>query len=166
MLLEPIEYKFEETAWGVWRRFLYPDGKLFAEFRSHREWSGIPLLHYTSGKSPETGSLVVAKGIVAVGRVAVGILAIGQAAIGAVAVGQLGLGILVGLGQATTGAFCVGQLALGMVFGVGQLATGYVSVGQFAIGNYVLAQVGFGNHVWDARGAAIEAERFFRGIFG
>ena len=79
LLLEKVEYKIEKTTWGVWRRFVYPNGHYFAEFRSHQTLFGWPLLHYTRGKCPETGRRIVAKGIIAVGRLAVGGLGIGHA---------------------------------------------------------------------------------------
>ena len=133
-LLEPVEYKVEETRFGVWRRYLYPGGDLFEEYRSHRRLLGLPLLHYTRGKCPETGKRVVAKGIVAVGRLAVGIVAVGQAAAGFVAIGQLAISPLLGIGQAATGLVAVGQLAVGALFGLGQFATGYVAIGQLGLG--------------------------------
>jgi hypothetical protein len=55
-LLQEIKFKLEETAWDVWRRFLYPNGQLFAEFTSYATFFGLPWLHYTRGKRPETGS--------------------------------------------------------------------------------------------------------------
>src|SRR4051794_21757047 len=113
LLLQHVEYKTEETRLGVWRRFLYPGGDLFEEFTSHRRLLGLPLLHYTRGKCPQTGKLVVAKGIVAVGRLAVGVVAVGQAAAGFLAVGQLALSPVLGIGQAATGLVAVGQLAVG-----------------------------------------------------
>jgi hypothetical protein len=162
LLLEEIEYKIDQTPLGTWRRFMYPDGRLFQEFVSHQRLFGLPLLHYTYGKCPETGHRIVAKGIIAIGRLAVGGLAIGQAAFGGVALGQLALGLVLGLGQASSGLFALGQVALGVVFGVGQLATGYAAIGQLALGKYVLAQFGFGEHVWDVRGVAPAARNFFR----
>jgi hypothetical protein len=164
LLLEPVEYKVEETRRGVWRRFLYPDGQLFEEFTSHRRLFGLPLLHFTRGKSPETGKRVTARGFIAVGRFAVGVIALGQVAVGILALGQLALGLLLGLGQASTGIVAVGQLAVGTVFGLGQFAVGYVTIGQFAAGKYVLAQMGFGEHVWDTRGVAPAAQRFFESL--
>src|SRR5262245_44372454 len=101
LLLEPVEYKVEETRRGVWRRFLYPDGQLFEEFTSHRQVLGLPLLHFTRGKSPETGKRVTACGFIAVGRCAVGVIAVGQLVVGVLALGQLALGVLLGLGQAS-----------------------------------------------------------------
>src|SRR5437016_3508457 len=138
MLLENVDYKIRETRLGVWRSFLYPNGQLFEEFTSHRRLFGLPWLHFTRGKCPETGKRVVARGVIAVGRMAVGIVALGQAAVGFLAIGQLALGVLLGLGQATTGLFAVGQLAVAAIFGAGQAATGYVAIGQFGFGRYVL----------------------------
>ncbi len=146
LLLEKVDYKIEKTESGTWRRYVYPTGMRFAEFRSHVTWGGLPLLHYTYGVCPETGKRIVAKGVIAVGRIATGILAIGQMSFGLIAIGQLGLGILLGLGQASTGFYAVGQFAVGLAFGLGQLATGYTAIGQFALGTYILAQTGFGIH--------------------
>ncbi|MCA9048267.1 MAG: hypothetical protein KDA89_06035 [Planctomycetaceae bacterium] len=162
LLLEPVEYQTEATASGNWRRYLYPNGMLFEEFVSHATVFGIPLMHYTRGKCPETGRLITAKGIIAVGRKAVGILAVGQAALGMIAIGQLAIGILFGLGQLSTGIVAFGQVAIGVLFGLGQLATGYVVIGQFAYGNRVFAQLGWGEEVWDTRGKSLIAEQFFR----
>ncbi len=165
LLLENIQYKIDKSRFGVWRRYIYPTGACFAEFKSYTTFFGWPFLHYTRGVCPETGKRVVAKGVVAVGRLAVGGLAIGQAAAGLVAIGQLGLGLLFGLGQASTGAYALGQLAIGVLFGIGQLATGAVAIGQLALGEYVLAQAGFGEHVWSTEHADPEAVRFFNQLW-
>ena len=154
LLLEKVEYKIETTNFGVWRRFLYPNGAYFTEFKSHAIFFGLPLLHYTRGKSPETGKRVVAKGVVAVGRLAMGILAIGQA----------GLGLLLGLGQGATGLYAIGQAAIGLMFGLGQIATGEIAIGQLAYENYVLAQVGYGDYVWSMKRADPEAVKFFKSL--
>ena len=164
LLFEKIEYKFDETPRGVWRRFVYPNGQLFEEFVSHRRVGDLPLLHYTYGKCPETGRRVVARGVVAIGRLAVGVIAIGHASVGLIAVGQLAVGLLFGLGQAATGMVAIGQLALAGIFGLGQFATGFVAIGQFGLGRYVLAQLGLGEHVWDMRGASPVAQQFFRAM--
>lgn len=165
ILLENIEYKIDETRLGVWRRFMYPNGQLFEEFKSHGRLLGLPILHYTRGKCPETGKRIVAKGIIAVGRLAFGVIAIGHASLGVIAIGQLALGLLFGLGQASTGLVAIGQLAIGTALALGQAAGGYVAVGQFGLGTYVLAQIGFGEHVWDMRGAAPAAKEFFESFF-
>jgi len=166
LLLQDVEYAFEETAWGTWRRFVYSNGTRFEEFRSHHSWAGLPLLHYTYGLCPETGKRITARGVVAIGRFARGIVAIGHVAMGIVAIGQLSIGLVLGLGQATLGGFCIGQAALGIVFGVGQFATGQIAIGQFAIGSYVLAQLGWGEHVVDMRTVDPAAKNFFLRLIG
>ena len=165
LLLEKVDYQVEETRRGTWRRYLYPSGAYYAEYRSRAELFGLPLLHRTRGICPETGRRKTARGIIAVGRVAVGGLAIGQASFGIVAIGQLALGVAFGLGQASTGVIAVGQLAVGLLFGLGQFATGYVAVGQFGLGQYVLAQTGLGQHRWVQGLVEPEAEDFFRGLW-
>jgi hypothetical protein len=165
LLLEGVEYQRRRTRFGTWRRFMYPNGQAFAEFRSHLDLLGLPLLHYTAGICPETGHRMVAKGVIAVGRLAVGGLAIGQAAAGIIGVGQASLGLLFGLGQATAGFQALGQLGLGWDIGVGQLATGDVAVGQLAIGHWVLAQFGLGEHVWDVRAADPQAVEYFQELW-
>jgi hypothetical protein len=162
LLLEKVEYKIEETKFGAWRRFVYPNGAYFAEFKSHSTFLGLPLLHYTRGICPETGRRIIAKGVLAVGRLAMGILAIGHASFGLIAIGQLGLGILLGLGQGSTGLYAVGQFALGLFFGLGQFATGQIVIGQIAYGEYVLAQFGYGEYVWSQKRADPEAVEFFK----
>jgi len=138
LLLERVEYQTETTHFGTWRRYLYPTGVYFAEFKSHSTFLGLPLVHYTCGICPETGKRIVAKGVIGIGRLATGILAIGQASFGVVAVGQLGLGLLLGLGQGSTGWIAIGQLAIGLYFGLGQMATGSIAIGQLGLGKYVL----------------------------
>jgi len=164
LLLEDVEYKVDETGFGVWRRFAYPSGELFEEFVSHARLLGLPLVHYTRGRCPETGKRVTAKGVVAVGRFALGIVAIGHVSMGIIAVGQLTLGMLFGLGQAATGLAALGQVAVAAAVGIGQAATGYMAVGQIAAGQYVLAQFGLGQEVWDMRGMSPAAGQFFRSL--
>jgi hypothetical protein len=166
LLLEQIDYLVEETAWGRWRRFVYSDGNRFAEFTSHRTWAGLPLVHYTYGKCPETGKRVVARGVIAVGRIARGFIAVGQVAIGLVAFGQLSVGLALGIGQATIGCIAIGQGALGMLFAAGQIAAAYVAIGQIAAGTYVLAQIGWGDHVVDMRTVDPIAKDFFLKLIG
>lgn len=161
-LLEPVDYKIDGTRRGVWRRYMYPNGEVFEEYTTYRRLFGLPLVHYTRGKCPETGKRVVAKGVIAVGRIAVGLIAFGQAAVGLIAIGQLAVGLLFGLGQGATGVVAVGQLGVGLAFGLGQAVSGYVAIGQAGIGWYVLAQFGLGRHVWDMHGATPAAREFFR----
>jgi hypothetical protein len=165
ILLENVEYQIEKTSFGMWRRYLYPTGAFFAEFKSHRTLLGFPLLHYTRGICPETGKRLVAKGIVAIGRIAAGIIAIGQAAVGLIAMGQLVLGLLFGIGQAAGGWLAIGQVAIGIELGLGQLATGLTAVGQIGFGKYVLAQIGLGEHVWSTKRLDPEAVTYFKSLW-
>jgi hypothetical protein len=165
LLLERVEYKVDETTRGVWRRFVYPDGRYFAEFRSHTEVFGMPLLHYTRGICPETGRRVVARGFLAVGRLAVGVIALGQASAGIIALGQASFGLVLGLAQLGAGTLAAGQIAIGGLFGLGQLATGITAIGQVAVGQYVLAQAGFGQYVWTANHADQAAVQHFRDLW-
>ncbi len=164
-LNQKIDYKIETTGLGRWRRYLYPNGQSFSEFRSHAEFLGWPVLHYTYGICPETGRRVVAKGVVAMGRLAVGGLAIGHASLGIIAIGQLGLGLLLGLAQLATGYYALGQAALAVQFGIGQLATGETAIGQIAFGQYVLAQIGWGEYVWQQESADPMAVEYFKGLW-
>ncbi len=116
------EDNLTETTRGTWRRVRYEDGTRFAEYRSHWWIFGLPAVHLTSGKSPETGKTATAKGIVAIGRKACGIIAIGQMAWGLIAIGQLACDILFGLGQLSTGIVAVGQGAISVAFALGQFA--------------------------------------------
>ncbi len=163
-LLEEIQYKIDQTKFGTWRRYGYANGANFEEFKSRTVLFGLPLVHYTYGRNPETGGRVVAKGILAVGRFAYGVIAIGHVAVGLLAVGQLAVGIGFGLGQFSTGVLAIGQAALGGWFGLGQFATGYIAIGQVAFGQYVLAQVGKGEFVLSMQRWDPEALRFFKAI--
>ena len=160
--LEKIEYKIEETTMGTWIRYGYENGTSFHEFKSHIGLLGLPLIHYTYGKNPETGRRVAAKGVIAVGRIAYGIIAIGQVSIGLLAIGQFAIGFLFGLGQLSIGLAAIGQAAIGVYFGLGQLAVGHVAIGQFAYGKYVLAQFGFGENVLSMTRRDEPAFEFFK----
>jgi hypothetical protein len=160
--LEKIEYKIEVTTMGTWMRYGYENGTSFHEFRSHLKWLGFPFIHYTYGRSPETGGRITAKGVIAVGRIACGVIAIGQLSIGLLAIGQLAVGILFGLGQLSTGFAAVGQAAVGVYFGLGQTAIGQIAIGQLAYGKYVLAQVGFGENVLSITRRDELAAEFFK----
>jgi len=164
MLLTEVEYKYDETAWGTWRSYLYPTGLLFREFTSRSHFLGWPLIHYTYGICPETGKRVVARGVIAVGRLAVGGVAIGQASLGLIAIGQAAFGLVFGLGQLATGIAAIGQAALAISFGLGQLATGTVAIGQIAIGEYALGQAAYGPHPWCVEYTDPAAKEFFMGL--
>jgi hypothetical protein len=166
LLLQEIKYQVEDTAWGTWRRFLYPSGSRFAEFKSHRTWGGMLLLHYTYGICPETGKRITARGVIAVGRFASGFIAVGQVCIGLIAIGQLAIGLLFGIGQAATGTVCIGQLAVSLIFAFGQICVGKIAIGQIVYGQYALGQLGWGDHVWDTRAIDPVAQDFFLKLVG
>ncbi len=163
LLLTEVRYKIETTRFGTWKRYLYPSGAAYAEFTSRKTLFGLPLVHYTAGRSPETGRRKVAVGVLAVGRIAVGIVPVGQLAVGLAPIGQAAIGVAA-LGQGALGIAAVGQLGLGILLGVGQIASGYVAVGQLAVGKYVLAQAGAGAHLWSPAVADPDAVRFFRAL--
>lgn len=143
-----VEYLVEDTFFGRWRRYETEPDTLFAEYKSHWTLFGLPWLHLTRGVCPETGAPRPARGVLAIGRYAIGGIALGQTAIGLIALGQFSLGVLFGFGQAATGLIAIGQVGLGGWFGLGQAATGEIAIGQFAYGDYVLAQVGYGDYLW------------------
>src|SRR5215210_2663828 len=109
ILRNDVDYIIQETANGVWRRYMYPNGRRFAEFKSYLNVGGLPLVHYTYGVCPQTNRRITAHGIIAIGRIASGVIAIGQIAIGLIAIGQLSVGLLLALGQLSVGAYCFGQ---------------------------------------------------------
>ncbi|WP_339742175.1 hypothetical protein [uncultured Rubinisphaera sp.] len=161
MSLEEIEFEIIESQNGILKRFVYENGTSFEEYISHATWLGMPVYHRTSGRSPVTGKLVPAKGVIAVGRRAYGVIACGQIACGLITFGQLSLGVLFGIGQATTGLVAIGQLGISAFFGLGQIVIGHMAIGQVAYGRYVLAQLGWGDHVWDTRNADPAAVQCF-----
>ncbi len=130
----------------LWRGF---------QWRSKAEILGWPLIHVAIGRDKETGKLLIARGIIA----------IGQFGIGLITIAQFGIGFVFAFGQFTGGLVAVGQLALGVYFGLGQLATGVTAIGQFALGQYVLAQVGFGEHVWSTKTKDPLALEYFKNLW-
>jgi hypothetical protein len=129
LLNTKVEYQTTETSFGTWRRFLYTNGAVYSEFTSRSSFIGWPLLHISRGRSPETGKIAAARGIIAIGQKAVGVLAIGQAAFGLIAIGQLSIGLLIGVGQAATGILAIGQAAAG-IFAIGQFGIGIAGISQ------------------------------------
>jgi hypothetical protein len=111
------------------------------EWKSKTEIMGLPLIHIAIGRNKETGKLMIAKGIIAIGQFGVGLITIAQ----------FGIGLLFGFGQFVGGVLAVGQLAIGIYFGLGQFATGMTAIGQMAFGTYVRAQMGYGKYLWDTK---------------
>jgi len=125
------------------------------EWKSKVKIMGLPLIHIAIGRNKETGRLMVAKGIIA----------IGQFGIGLITIAQLGIGLLFGLGQLVFGVFAIGQFAGGLIFGLGQFAFGLTAIGQIAFGNYVRASIGYGNHVWSSKIKDPQAIGYFTNLF-
>jgi len=125
------------------------------QYKTKTTIGGWPLVHIAVGRDKNTGKLLVAKGIIA----------IGQFGIGLVTIAQFGIGIVFGLGQFMAGLAVVAQFALGFYFGLGQFATGLVAIGQFAFGEYVLAFKGYGKHVWSQEVADPEAVEYFKNLW-
>ncbi|MCM8814020.1 MAG: zinc ribbon domain-containing protein [Candidatus Omnitrophica bacterium] len=111
------------------------------EWKSKATIGGWPLVHIAIGRSRQTGRLLVARGMIA----------IGQFAYGVITVAQFGVGILFGFGQ-----FIAGVLA------IGQFAAGIVVIAQFALGVFCLAQAGLGSAVWSVTRQDPAARIFFR----
>jgi hypothetical protein len=136
LLNTTIDYQITETRFGTRRLYLYTGGSLYSEFRSRVAIANWPLLHIVHGRSPETGKIAAARGVIAIGQKAVGVLAIGQASLGLIAIGQLSIGLVFGLGQAATGIVAIGQAAAG-IFTVAQFGVGFAGMAQFGIGPYL-----------------------------
>lgn len=124
------------------------------QWRTEAEIFGWPLVHVAVGRDKETGKLLVAKGI----------LAIGQFAIGLITIAQFGIGFLFAFGQFTGGWVAIGQFAFGIYFGLGQFATGTTAIGQIAFGEYVRAQIGYGKYVWSDKIKDPEAVEYFNNL--
>lgn len=125
------------------------------EWKSNIEMMGLPLIHVAFGRDKNTGKLLVAKGIIA----------IGQYGIGLITIAQFGIGLLFGFGQFVGGIIAIGQFSLGIYFGAGQFATGLTAIGQFAFGKYVLAQAGYGEYVWSVKSKSSEAIEYFTNLW-
>ena len=121
------------------------------EWKSKTKILGLPLIHIAIGRNKETGKLMAAKGIIA----------IGQFGIGVITIAQFGIGLLFGLGQFVGGILAIGQFALGVYFGLGQFATGVIAIGQMAFGMYVRAHMGYGRYLWSTKIKDPQAVEYF-----
>lgn len=130
----------------LWRGF---------EWKSKASLFGLPLVHIAIGRNKETGRLMMAKGIIA----------IGQFGIGLITIAQFGIGVLFGLGQFVGGLITAGQFALGLYFGLGQFATGMTVIGQLAFGTYVRAQIGYGTYMWTSTVKDPQAVEYFSNLW-
>ncbi|MFY7951003.1 MAG: hypothetical protein ACOVT5_00725 [Armatimonadaceae bacterium] len=134
----------------------------YYEYISDARWNGVPWVHVAGGRHPETGRVVVAKGVVAIGQFAVGGIAVGQIAVGIVTVAQLGIGGMAAFGQVVVGAFAAGQLAVAVKAAIGMLAVGSQAVGMFTAGGTCLGGESACAHQWTARRADPVAVQTFQ----
>lgn len=127
------------------------------EYRSEREFFGLPLVHVVGGSAidPVTGGLRVAKGIIAIGPVAVGGLAVGGAAFGVVSLGGCGIGLI-----------AVGGVAVGVLLAMGGLAIGGIALGGAAIGYYAVGGGAFGVHAFGGNVQDPNMPEFLKNWFG
>jgi hypothetical protein len=117
---------------------LTPSTDIHFEYRSPRQWLGMPLVHIVRRPDPATGKMPVARGVIAIGVKAHGVVAIGVIASGGLALGVLAFGVFA-LGSLAIGIFAGGAGAIGLLAG-GSLAIGAVS----AIGVNVIGDIAKG----------------------
>jgi hypothetical protein len=116
------------------------------EYRSKREWFGLPLVHIAQGFDPVTGRLRVARGIIAIGLVAIGGVACGGIVIAGVGVGALVLaglavgGIALG-GLAVALHIAIGGLALSAAYAIGGLAIAPHSIGATGVDPLLMERI-------------------------
>lgn len=130
------------------------------DYRSKKQWFGLPLLHVTSGIDPETGVERVAKGIIAIGGTAKGVVAIGGRAFGVIAVGGFTAGII-SFGGMATGLISFGGLAVGLLGALGGMGIAPVAVGGASLGWYSFGGSAFGMHALGSNANDPEARAFF-----
>lgn len=160
----PVDWKVTRTDFWEIRSALDPAGGSFVEFTSRIAVAEWPLIHMTFGRHPETGRLKPAKGIIALGRVAFGVFPVGQLAVGIFPVGQAAFGLVLAIGQAALALSAVGQLAVAYHLAVGQIAVAKTAVGQLAFGEYCVAQVAVGEHIYTQKVKDPEALRRLRQV--
>lgn len=132
------------------------------DYRSKREFLGVPLVHIASGMDLQTGKRRIARGWLAVGDTAIGGIAFGGVAVGGLAFGGLTLGI-VGYGGCALGLFAFGGLGVGLVGAFAGLAIGgLAAVGGLAIGYFAHGGGVVGEHVLGPMRQDPEAVRFFK----
>lgn len=127
----------------------YKKVKDYYEYRSSREFLGLPLVHIKFRRSKKR-KLGLAKGIIAIGDISVGAIAIGALAAGGLSVGALSLGLLA-LGATALGAGAIGGVAIGI------LALGGVAIGLGALGGLAIGEIAIGGYAWGTVAIGVEA---------
>jgi hypothetical protein len=137
------------------------------EYKSSVKILGLPLLHVASGVDPNTGRLLVARGVIAVGNVAFGVLAIGGVAFGVLALGGLAFGVLALAGLAVAVYAALGGVAIAGWYAFGGLAVaGYVAVGGMAVSwNYAFGGFAIGKYPYGSNYQDPQALEFLRRTF-
>jgi hypothetical protein len=128
------------------------------EYRSEMEILGWPLVHITKGYDPNTGKLLVSKGVIAIGEIAIGALAVGGFALGGLAVGGMAVGAIA-LGGLAIGVLSAGGIALGGFAAAGAVSYSLVyAIGVFAHAQYVISPFRVDREIFEL------LERFWSGI--
>ena len=115
------------------------------EYRSKTTLFGLPLVHIATGLNPQTGKMLIAKGIIAIGNVAVGVIALGGFALGGISFGGVALGALA-YGGIATGLMAIGGLALALLGAAGGLAIAPYAMGGLAVGLWSWGGLALGAH--------------------
>jgi predicted Ser/Thr protein kinase len=116
------------------------------EYKSKREWFGLPLLHVAAGLDPRTMRKRHARGIVAVGDRATGWVALGGSATGIIAFGGIAFGGIA-IGGIAAGVLCFGGLAAALFIALGGVAVGTVATGGLAVGYLAAGGMVLGIHM-------------------
>jgi hypothetical protein len=128
------------------------------EYKSEAEFFGLPLIHIAQGIDPKTGTMRVAKGIIAIGNIAIGVLALGGLSFGGITVGGASIGLFA-LGGLALGGVTLGGVSIGLLIALGGLAVS----GGYAIGGLALAPHFLGGNGVDPEFLRL-LERWFPGF--
>jgi serine/threonine protein kinase len=160
-------------AWSTYR--LYISGLPY-EYRSHRTFLGLPLVHVINGPRAPGQSKRVARGWLAASpEVAVGGLAFGSRAYGGFACGGLAcgllswggisLGLLLAFGGMAAGLFSFGGIGAGYL-AFGGLSFGYGAIGGLAFGRYAMGGDARGTFQIDEQRKDLTEAQFFDAVLG
>ena len=148
-----------------------------SEYRSAREFLGLPLVHVYSGpRSPGQAKRVARGWLASSPEVAIGGLAFGGRAYGGIAFGGFACGLLFSWGGVALGLVSsFGGLALALFsFGgvsvgympVGGVSVGYGAIGGLAIGRYAMGGAARGTYVISQQRQDLTEEEFFQAVLG
>ncbi|HEX6884927.1 MAG TPA: serine/threonine-protein kinase [Planctomycetota bacterium] len=160
-------------AWTSWR--LYASGLPY-EYRSHRTWLGLPLVHVLNGprqpgqpKRVARGWLAmspeVAQGVLAFGARAYGVVACGGIACGLFSWGGVSLGLLGAFGGMALGGISFGGMSAGYL-ALGGCAAGYGAIGGFAVGRYAMGGEARGTYALSQERQDFTQTEFFEHVLG